>query len=193
MQEIWVGTLGQEDALEKEMATHSSILAWRIPWTEEPDRLQSRGSQTVGHDWAGTRRSKKCDALELSWNCSPTHLHSMEKLSPLKTVPGTKKVGDGCPNVSVALEQIHRLHNRTACEWKLTQRPPFFWVPLSLPHHPGDDNKSDSRLLLSTVSVCAGVRDRGLMHMITSCIYHKPASQVLLHLAPQMSKQTQRD
>ena len=50
MQEIWVGTLGQEDALEKEMATHSSILAWRIPWTEEPDRLQSRGSQTVGHD-----------------------------------------------------------------------------------------------------------------------------------------------
>jgi len=114
-------------------------------------------------------------------------------MSPLKTVPGTKKVGDGCPNVSVALKQIHRLHNRTACERKLTQRPPFFWVPLSLPYHPGDDNNSDSRLVLSTASVCAGVRDRGLMHMITSCIYHKPASQVLLHLAPQMSKQTQRD
>ena len=43
-------TLGQEDPLEKEMATHSSILAWRIPWTEDPDRLQSMGSQRVGHD-----------------------------------------------------------------------------------------------------------------------------------------------
>ena len=41
-----------EDPLEEEMATHSSILAWRIPWTEEPGGLQSTGSQTVGHDWA---------------------------------------------------------------------------------------------------------------------------------------------
>jgi len=45
MQETWVQFLGQEDALEKEMATHSSILAWRIPWTEEPGRLQSTRSQ----------------------------------------------------------------------------------------------------------------------------------------------------
>ena len=44
--------LGREDPLEKEMATHSSTLAWRIPWTEEPGRLQSMGSQRVGHDWA---------------------------------------------------------------------------------------------------------------------------------------------
>ena len=49
-QEIWVRSLGQKDALEKEMATHSSILAWRIPWTKEPGRLQSMGSQRVGHD-----------------------------------------------------------------------------------------------------------------------------------------------
>ena len=42
MQETWVRSLGQEDPLEKEMATHSSIVAWRIPWTEETDRLQSR-------------------------------------------------------------------------------------------------------------------------------------------------------
>ena len=52
MQETWVPSLGQEDPLEKEMATHSSILAWRIPWTEEPGRLQSRGSQRVRHNWA---------------------------------------------------------------------------------------------------------------------------------------------
>ena len=50
MQETWVRTLGWEDPLEKEMETHSSILAWRIPWTEEPFRLQSTGLQRVGHN-----------------------------------------------------------------------------------------------------------------------------------------------
>ena len=50
IRETWVPSLGQEDLLEKEMATHSSILARRIPWTEEPGRLQSTGSQRVGHD-----------------------------------------------------------------------------------------------------------------------------------------------
>ena len=49
MQETWVRSLGEEDPLEKEMATYSSILAWRIPWTEEPGGLQSMGSQRVAH------------------------------------------------------------------------------------------------------------------------------------------------
>src|SRR5574340_456390 len=52
MQETVVLSLGWEDSLEKEMATHSSILAWKIPWTEEPDRLESMGSQRVGYDLA---------------------------------------------------------------------------------------------------------------------------------------------
>ena len=52
-QETWVRSLGQEDPLEKETATHSSILAWEIPWTEEPDGLQSTALQRVGYDWAG--------------------------------------------------------------------------------------------------------------------------------------------
>ena len=52
MREAWVQSLGREDLLEKEMATHSSILARKIPWTEEPGRLQSMGSQRVGHDGA---------------------------------------------------------------------------------------------------------------------------------------------
>ena len=52
MWETQVQSLGQEDLLEKEMATHSSILAWKIPWTEEPGGLQSMGLQRVGHDWA---------------------------------------------------------------------------------------------------------------------------------------------
>ena len=50
VQESWVGSLGQEDPLEKGMATHSSILAWRIPCMEEPGMLQSIGSQRVGHN-----------------------------------------------------------------------------------------------------------------------------------------------
>ena len=50
MQETWVQFLGWEDPLEKEMETHSSILSWRIPWTEEPTGLQSMASQRVGHD-----------------------------------------------------------------------------------------------------------------------------------------------
>ena len=50
MRETWVQSLGQEDLLEKKMATHSSTLAWKIPWMVEPGRLQYMGSQRVGHD-----------------------------------------------------------------------------------------------------------------------------------------------
>ena len=51
MQETWVRSLGREDHLEKEMAAHSSLLAWEIPWIKEPGGLQYMGSQRVGHDW----------------------------------------------------------------------------------------------------------------------------------------------
>ena len=50
MRETQVQSLGQEDPLEEELATHSSIVAWKIPWTEEPGEIQSMGSQRVGHD-----------------------------------------------------------------------------------------------------------------------------------------------
>ena len=58
VREAWVRSLGQEDPLEKGMATHPSILAWRIPWKEEPGRLQSTGLQRVGHDWVQAQASK---------------------------------------------------------------------------------------------------------------------------------------
>ena len=64
--------MGWEDPLEKEMATHSSILAWRVPWTEEPGRLQSMGSQRVGHDlgtkqlW-GLNKAGCVNSLEQGW------------------------------------------------------------------------------------------------------------------------------
>ena len=61
MPETWVWSLGWEDPLEKEMATHSTTLAWKIPWTEKPCRLQSMGSQSVGHDWeTSLHLLKKC-------------------------------------------------------------------------------------------------------------------------------------
>ena len=69
-QETWTPPLGQEDALGKGMATHSGILACRIPWTEEPGGPQSRGSQRVGHDW-GTRHT--------SWYMSPGWLQRLTR------------------------------------------------------------------------------------------------------------------
>ena len=62
MQETWVRSLGQEDPLGKEMATHSSTLAWKIPWTEKPGRLRSMGSQRVGHNWATSLSLSFCNA-----------------------------------------------------------------------------------------------------------------------------------
>ena len=59
MQEMWVRSLGWEDPLENEMATHSSVLAWEIPWTEEPGGLPCLGSQRAGHDW-GTNILNVC-------------------------------------------------------------------------------------------------------------------------------------
>jgi len=63
MQETRVRSLGWEDPLEKEMATHSYILAWRTPWTEEPSALQFEGSQRVRHDWGWGVGGKLTDAV----------------------------------------------------------------------------------------------------------------------------------
>ena len=68
IQETQVQSLSREDPLEKEMATHSSILAWKIPWTEEPEGLQSMGSQTVSHDLA-TEQYKYKRILSRSLSC----------------------------------------------------------------------------------------------------------------------------
>ena len=62
MQEVWVRSLAEEDPPEKEMATHSSMLAWRSPWTKVPGGLQSMGSQGVGHDLASECNKKRCTA-----------------------------------------------------------------------------------------------------------------------------------
>ena len=82
MQETWIQSLGPEDPLEKGMATHSSILAWRIPQTEEPRQLQSMDLQRVGHDWAAE------------------HTHS-----PLNTTRFRENVSDNCKLYS-AVERV---------------------------------------------------------------------------------------
>ena len=69
MQETWVPSLGQADPLEKGMATHSSILAWRIPRTEEPGGLQSSGSHRVGHDLV----YMQCEREEAKGSQDPAH------------------------------------------------------------------------------------------------------------------------
>ena len=63
MREVWVLSLGWEDPLEEETVTHSSFLAWEIPWTEEPGRLQSMGSQTAGHDLATEQQQQQFSTL----------------------------------------------------------------------------------------------------------------------------------
>jgi len=65
MQETWVQSLGQEDSLEKEMATHSSSIAWEIPWTEEPDGLPSMESQRVGYNWATELEDRAAHEIHL--------------------------------------------------------------------------------------------------------------------------------
>ena len=66
MWESWVQSLGWEDPLEESMATHSSIFAWRIPWTEEPGGLQFVGSQRAGHNWS-------------NWTHTDTHIHGWSR------------------------------------------------------------------------------------------------------------------
>ena len=77
-QETRVKSLGREDSSEEEMATHSSILAWRIPWTAEPDGLQSIGWKRVGHDWSDlARRHASILAWKIPWTEEPGGLQSM--------------------------------------------------------------------------------------------------------------------
>ena len=66
MKQTWVRSLGQEDPLEEGMATHSSILAWRIPWTEEPGGLQSMRSQRIRYDWSNWACIHAADGVKIA-------------------------------------------------------------------------------------------------------------------------------
>ena len=97
MQETWVQSLGWEDPLEKEMAIHSSTIAWKILWTEEPSRLQSMGSQRVGHDWV-TSLSLSPKIVSLSSFGNPKSSHEFARLyPPLLTDPASPPSPPLCP------------------------------------------------------------------------------------------------
>ena len=80
MRKTWVWSLGREDPLEKEMATHSSTLAWKIPWTEETGRLQSMGLQRVGLDWTTslTHSNFTKNGYPFSWNTGNLEIYQFE-------------------------------------------------------------------------------------------------------------------
>ena len=88
MQEMWVQSLGLEDALEKEMAAHSGILARRIPWTEEPGTLQSMGPQRVTHDWATEHTHTGVD-----WIVNPIEVMSLQEGGRIRQTQGEHQDG----------------------------------------------------------------------------------------------------
>ena len=102
VRETWVRSLDREDPLEKEMATHSSILVWKIPWMQEPSQLQSMGLQRVGHDWA------------TSLSLSPFQLKTKLKHYPptsTRAGPWVRQVGGGgvgtiYPNFLSTIHQV---------------------------------------------------------------------------------------
>ena len=91
-QETQVQSLRREDPLEKEMATHSSILAWEIPWTEELDGLQSMGSQRVKHDWA---TNTYVSVLLYSWSLLMKVKDESEKVGLKLNIQNTKIIATG--------------------------------------------------------------------------------------------------
>ena len=107
MQEMWV----PEDPLEKEMATHSSVLAQTSPWTDEPGRLQSMGSQRVGHDWVSEHMLMRgCRGTEPHQitQCVQDSKHSLIKMSSI-SIPGS---GRRVPEVSLRLVTTHLTDKR---------------------------------------------------------------------------------
>ena len=83
--ETWVLSLGQEDHLEEGMATHSSILAWRVPWTEKPEGLQSMGSQRVRHNWSDLAWTLGRVPSKLGKNVKIGRIHKILFLTSLST------------------------------------------------------------------------------------------------------------
>ena len=90
--EMWIRSLGGEDPLEEGMATHSSILAWRIPWTEEPGGLQPVGSQRVGLKWLSTHIREGHLYLSL-WVCGVLHSDSPLTFKPVRSAQGSVAPG----------------------------------------------------------------------------------------------------
>ena len=114
MQETWVRSLSWEDTLEKRMATHYSTLAWEIPWTEEPGRLQSMGVARVRHDWV----------------TKPTNQRTRENLHPTRGLMSKCSRNNWwlSPTVTVPkVQDYRRLHWNSLCCYFLSRLKIFTW------------------------------------------------------------------
>ena len=132
-QETRVQSLGWEDPLEEEMATHSTILAWKIPWTEEPGRLQSKGSQRVGHDWSGwtsTHVWLKQERLIFS-----QFLEAGSPGSEYQKSQVLERLSDGCLlTVSHMAEKMSKLSGLSYKDTNATTKSsPRHFIPTQLP------------------------------------------------------------
>ena len=123
MWETWVRSLGLEDPLEKELATHSSIPAWKIPWMEEPGRLLSMGLQRVGHDWM-TNTLISCKTwLYLRWAWEAIICHSIYVVAPqvaqtVRHLPAMWETWIRSPGWEDPLEKELATHSSTLA-WKI--------------------------------------------------------------------------
>ena len=122
MQETWVRSLGREDHLEKEMATHSSHLAWEIPWTKEPGGLQYMGSQRVGHDWV-TDNNLTLACKGSAWSDSCQYLQPPHSLPScfvdhhISSCSSLKMLLFSCPRACSLLFPQPRSNAFTLCTW----------------------------------------------------------------------------
>ena len=134
-QESQVWSLGQEDPLEEGMETHSSVLAWRIPWTQEPGGLQSMRSQRRGHDWAtNTSTTHWCFWLpwKLSWyrirmECRRPQFDSWVGKICWRRDRLPTPVFLGFPCSSADKESAHNVGDLSLIPWRREQPSPVFW------------------------------------------------------------------
>ena len=125
MQETRVRSLGREDLLEKEMAIHSSTIAWKIPWTEEPGRLQSMGSQRVGHDWATSHASK------VILKILQATLQQYMNWEFLDVQAGFRKgrgIRDQIANIRWIIEKRANSRKTSTSAWLTTLKPLTVWI-----------------------------------------------------------------
>ena len=144
MWETWVRSLGWEDPLEKEMATHSSTLAWKIPWTEECGGLQSTGSPRVGQDWATSLHYKVPTSEQAGSSTSSTRLCHLSWSADTQTRKSNKQTG--CDLFQPRKRQVHSgwkvilsgdlreaiIWTRSGMNWRL-------WGRKGTSKHIGDD------------------------------------------------------
>ena len=128
MWKTWVRSLGREDPLEKEMVAHASVLAWRIPWTQEPGGLQSMGSQRAGHDWATSLLSLSCKYSYTVLLCSGCFGFGHGRRGRSESRAGSC-LPSTCPLRAVYLLSVRTswLSGRVGCFYRLVYLLPPCW------------------------------------------------------------------